>query len=68
MKKELEWYLWDNIRSSKEMEPLPRETISRMLDLGMIKSEKQAWATLRKWLKQRKYDFGVSLDLGWKEE
>lgn len=40
----------------------------RVITNGMINSPKQAWATLKKWSKKGLYDYGVSLDLGWKRK
>jgi hypothetical protein len=34
----------------------------------MIQSEKQAHATLDKWVRKNLYDYGVCIDLGWKTE
>ena len=66
MKKQLEDYLWDKIPGHYKPHPTPREIICYMVETKKIASEKQAWNTLRKWTKQRIYDYGVSLDLGWK--
>ena len=69
MDKHLEEYLWENIAyigKIDEYHCLPREVIDQMVSLGMIKSPKQAWATLEKWTRQGIYGYGTSLDLGWK--
>ncbi|KKL47363.1 hypothetical protein LCGC14_2336310 [marine sediment metagenome] len=57
-----ETFLWDRISTGRS----PRDIISSMLVLGMIRNSKQAWRTLEKWAKKGLYDYGVSLDLGWK--
>jgi hypothetical protein len=75
MKKNIEDYLWERIRSNSrppkgfEIDfPNTKSIIDSMLELKMISSPKQAWATLEKWPKQGKYNYGCRLDLGWKEE
>ena len=71
MKKELEDYLWERIRPAGVIDNphrWPRDIIKEMLNLGMIKSPKQAWATLEKWCDKGIYEYGVNLDLGWKVE
>ncbi len=68
MHKDLENYLFERIRKISEIEPMPRDVIEDMLQKGMINSPKQAWATLKKWSKKGLYDYGVSLDLGWKRK
>ena len=68
MAPDLEKYLWDHIPTNAEAGHgrWPRNVIKDMLDKGMIDSAKQAWRTLEKWCNKRKYDYGVTLDLGWK--
>ena len=68
MRKELEDYLFERIRSAGEVGATPRDIIEIMLHEKMINSPKQAWATLKKWSKKGLYDYGISLDLGWKVE
>ena len=66
---QLETYLFDNIRDTQSLHVeamLPRNVIMRMIDEGMIASAKQAWRTLEKWNRKGLYEYGVSLDLGWK--
>lgn len=76
MKKHLEDYLWDRISKNDFREPknyktlpgeTPRDVIKEMLDKGMIKSPKQVYATLNKWISKNKYNYGVSFDMGWGE-
>ncbi len=68
MRKDLEKYLWDNIGYADQVpRAMPRDVINQMIDLKMIESPKQAWATLDKWTKKGLYDYGCCLDLGWKE-
>ncbi len=61
MRLELEEYLWNNMGAR-----LPRDVIQEMMDRRLINSPKQAYRTLEKWVKQRKYEYGVCIDLGWK--
>jgi len=72
----LEEYLWNNIENCADYRYDPcrvkhgktaREVIKEMLEMRLIQSPKQAWCTLEKWLKKRKWNYGTSLDLGWKE-
>jgi len=37
-----------------------------MVKSGMIKSHKQAWRTLEKWSSKGWYEWGGTMDLGWK--
>lgn len=67
MKLDLEMYLWDRIRTEGDREGLfPRDVIQDMLAAGKIQNAKQAWRTLEKWGSRGWYDYGVCLDLGWK--
>lgn len=68
MKPEAEDYLWERIpvAGQHQGQPSPREVIAEMHQQGMIQSPKQAWRTLEKWSGKGLYDYGVSLDLGWK--
>jgi len=72
MDKILEDYLWNEIHTMNNHsfipKRVPRDVINEMLDRGWISSPKQAWRTLEKWLKKRKYDYGCALDCGWKIE
>jgi hypothetical protein len=63
-----ERYLWDRVPVAPNVrgQPLVRETIHEMVASGMIANVKQAWATLEKWSNAGCYDYGVTLDLGWK--
>jgi len=63
MTKENEAYLWAGIGDS---DTCPRDVICIMLDKGMIRNPKQAWRTLEKWVNKNIYEYGTSLDLGWK--
>jgi len=67
----LEKWFWDTIHTvesrARERSLLtPRDVIAAMMSRGYIISEKQAWATLTKWSGKGWYDYGVTLDLGWK--
>lgn len=72
MKKILEDYLWNEISyvNDEKWKSIynrsPRDIIKEMLTKGWINSPKQAYATLDKWIKNGKYEYGCSLDLGWK--
>lgn len=73
MDKILERYLWNEICCPSDKEiwhsqfyRSPRDVIKEMLEKGWIKSHKQAYATLEKWVKKEKYEYGSRLDLGWK--
>lgn len=70
MKPEAEDYLWHRV-------PPPgvsglycsvRAIIERMVREGMIKSPKQAWRTLEKWCDQGCYEYGTTIDLGWRTD
>lgn len=68
MKPDLEAYLWERIRNlgdGKEI-PWPRQVISGMVNDGMIANAKQAWRTLEKWCNKGIYEFGTTLDMGWR--
>lgn len=67
MNHEAEKYLWDNINKDGHGKPFPREVINEMVRNGMIKSPKQAWRTLEKWSDKGWYDWGSTMDLGWKK-
>jgi len=74
MDKVLEDYLWSQIcdPSNKEIwkssyHRFPRDVIKEMIEKGWIKSPKQGWATLSKWERKGKYEYGSCLDLGWKK-
>jgi hypothetical protein len=74
MDKILEDYLWNEISYvndsiwNSQYNRFPRDVIDEMLKNGWIKSPKQAHATLDKWIRKGVYDYGCSLDLGWKCE
>lgn len=69
MKRELEDHLWEHITvAGEDRGQAPRYVIAEMLEAGMIQSPKQAYCTLEKWERQGCYDYGVSLDLGWKTD
>lgn len=67
MQKNLEDYLWQNV-SHKPYDPKPfaRDVINEMVRTGMIKSHKQAWRTLDKWIDKGIWEYGSVIDLGWK--
>lgn len=68
MTKDAERYLWERVPVAPNTrgQPKVRETIAAMVASGMIANVKQAWATLEKWSAAGCYDYGVTLDLGWK--
>lgn len=72
MKKHLEDYLWNEIMFNddpawgSETHRSPRDVIDFMVQNDMIKSPKQAHATLNKWIGKGVYEYGCCLDLGWK--
>lgn len=66
MDPKLEEYLWQEMQKDGQGHPFPRTVINDMVKTGMLKSHKQAWRTLEKWMRQGKYDYICSLDLGWK--
>ena len=68
MDKNLEDYLWDRIGYAGENKESAYEVIKQMVQLGMIKSPKQGYATLEKWVTKGKYNYGTSLRCGWKEK
>lgn len=61
MKRDLEADLEARIRRGASA----RDAIAAMLEEGLIASPKQAWRTLEKWCRQKRYEYGVCLDLGW---
>lgn len=68
MNADLEQYLWERIRRlDKPGGHLPRTVIAEMVREKRIQSPKQAWRTLEKWSDRGWYDYGVTLDLGWRE-
>lgn len=75
MKADLEDYLWNRIsKHDFRISPFvripgesPREVIKEMIALGLIKCEKQAHRTLKKWIGKGKYNYGALLDMGWGE-
>jgi hypothetical protein len=67
MEKKLENLLWKNIRESDAKKEAPRFFIDYMVKNNFIKSPKQAWRTLEKWLDKNLYDYGTALDLGWRK-
>lgn len=66
MKSEIEQEFWNRIGTPPTNVPTPRSVIGMLLSEGKIQNEKQAYATLEKWMKQGRYEFGVTADLGWK--
>ncbi len=67
MSPENEAYLWDRLPIAGEpITKFTREIIDEMLEKGMINHPAQAWATLNKWCKKDWYDYGTTLDMGWK--
>ncbi len=74
MHKILEDYLWNEICDPNNKEiwfspwhRTPRDVINEMIDKKWIKSPKQAYATLDKWIRKGKYEYGSCLDLGWRK-
>jgi hypothetical protein len=72
MKKVLEDYLWSEIsyvndeKRNSQFHRSPRDVIQEMLHRKWIESPKQAYVTLNKWIGKGIYEYGSSLDLGWK--
>ena len=66
MEKHLENYLWNEMEKNGHGFPFPNDVIMDMFSKGMIKNPKQAYRTLEKWTKNKKYDYGCSLLFGWK--
>jgi len=70
MNKKCEDYLWKRIHiyfyCKSNGYKTPRDIIEEMLLKEMIKTPKQAWATLEKWSGKGLYEYGVCLDLGWR--
>lgn len=67
MKLELERELWRWTRSMGDTHGnVPRAWILTALEEGRLQSAKQAWATLEKWCRKGWYEYGVTLDLGWR--
>lgn len=62
-----EAYLWVRIPLAGRYDhDRPRHVIEEMLRLGLINHWKQAHRTLEKWANRGVYEYGVSLDLGWR--
>lgn len=66
MNHDLEKYLWEKIPNEFTPSNTPRDIINQMRVDGMIQNEKQAWRTLEKWTAKNIYEYGVTIDLGWK--
>lgn len=66
MNHEAEKYLWDNMNKDGHGKQFSRGVINEMVNTGMIKSPKQAWRTLEKWAAKGWYEWGSTMDLGWK--
>lgn len=67
MDAQAEEYLWRHIRFPEESDSeAPRDVIARMLRLAMIDTPRQAWRTLENWSERDLYDYGVTLDMGWR--
>lgn len=67
MRRDCENFLWDRLCMAGKPGAFPRCIINDMLDKEMIKNPKQAWRTLEKWSRKGWYNYGTTLDLGWKE-
>lgn len=63
MNKLNETYLWDRL-----CKVTARKAIEEMIEMGMIKDSKEAFVTLKKWIKKGLYECGSILDLGWRKE
>lgn len=61
MKRELEDELERRVRAGE----FPRNVIDEFVREGKIANPKQAWRTLEKWDRQGRYEWGVTIDLGW---
>lgn len=81
MRRDLEQYLWNRLPTNAHIrlglslqlftrcdQAWPRDVINEMMGAGLINSAKQAWATLEKWSRKGAYDYGTSLDLGWRTQ
>jgi len=68
MRRELEQYLWDRMRDIDGSGEMPRDIIGDMLSRGMIERPKQAWRTLEKWWRKEIYEYGTTIDLGWRTQ
>lgn len=71
MRADLEQRLWLETRSEHRSDAAqprrtPREVIAEMVADGSLQNPKQALPTLGKWARRGWYDYGVTLDLGWK--
>ena len=68
MRKDLEARLWDAMRPTEEFKlgAPPHGEIAKMLTDGVITNPKQAWRTLEKWERKGLYEYGVSIDFGWR--
>lgn len=66
MNAETENKLWSMLPALGSNGPSARMAIEDLLTRGIIQNRKQAWRTLEKWARRGKYDYGVTLDLGWK--
>ena len=69
MEKFLEDYLWNEIwdlNTPPNLVRFPCDVIDEMMKNGWIKSPKQAYATLEKWTRKGKFNYGCSILTGWK--
>ena len=66
MEKILEDYLWNEI--DNERGRFAYDVIQDMIKFGMINNPKQARATLDKWMRKGKWNFGSNICFGWKEQ
>lgn len=68
MTRDLELDLWRSIRTWRpgDHAPTPREWGNQALEDGRINNYRQMVRALEKWSRKGLYDYGVSLDLGWK--
>jgi len=62
----LEYHLWNEMEKNGHGQPFPRDVIDQMVKDGLINNSKQAWRTLEKWCDKGWYEWGCSMDLGWK--
>jgi hypothetical protein len=62
---ELEAELERRIREHAPRGAVPREAIASMIDDGLIRNENPALRTLGAWTDAGKYNWGVSIDMGW---
>ena len=68
MRLDLETRLWAAVPTAQAfgVNGPPAREIAKMLAEGVIDNPKQAWRTLEKWARRGVYEYGVSIDHGWR--